>query len=242
MFKDILKQLPITTLILIYLYICGGLYLIAFWSTFKIDISNIVSVTEIPKSFIFPFLLSNSFLLFSILYELILPTVTEPKPIVINGNSLVKRVTSAEGLLALVIALVFTISIFIEIGKFTLAAIAIGFFLIHKMLKSEYIKSIITYYPLRRYLVITFISTPILSYSLGANRSYQIYNNVDPQIVKSPTKNSIIEFYSTNDSTKLKLLGFLGDKVIISTIDNKRTFILNQSAVEKIEIEQKVKP
>ena len=61
--KNILDVLPIATLILIYLYVCGGLYLISFWSTFDIDVSNFASVSEIPKSFIYPFLIANTIFL-----------------------------------------------------------------------------------------------------------------------------------------------------------------------------------
>ena len=56
------------------------------------------------------------------------------------------------------------------------------------------------------------------------------------QIVKIDTtkmKNTIM------NKDSLKLLGFLGNKFIVSSLDNKKNFVLNQSAFDVIELESK---
>src|SRR5690348_1982129 len=49
-----LSKISITTFAIIYLFFCGGLYLIAYWTTFGFDITNYISLTDVPKSFILP--------------------------------------------------------------------------------------------------------------------------------------------------------------------------------------------
>lgn len=69
--REIFKYLPLTTMFIIFLYCCGSLYLVAYWGTFEIDISNLVSLTEIPKSFIMPFFISNSLFVFYFTFNLL---------------------------------------------------------------------------------------------------------------------------------------------------------------------------
>lgn len=59
--NDFLKNIPVTTILLTYLFICGILYLIGFWSTFNIDVFSLISIYDIPKNFAFPLLVSQGF-------------------------------------------------------------------------------------------------------------------------------------------------------------------------------------
>ena len=52
--KDIISKITFTTFILGYLFFCGSVYLISFWSTFEFDITNYIDLLDIPKSFIYP--------------------------------------------------------------------------------------------------------------------------------------------------------------------------------------------
>jgi len=69
--KEFIKNLPITTFILVYLFFCGSLYLVGFWTTFDIDVTNFITIIEIPKSFVIPFLLANGIVFFQIVLHLI---------------------------------------------------------------------------------------------------------------------------------------------------------------------------
>ncbi|MEP6844590.1 MAG: hypothetical protein ABI861_01240 [Panacibacter sp.] len=52
--KEIITKISATTIILIYLFSCGTIYLVAYWSTFSFDITNYIDLLDIPKSFVFP--------------------------------------------------------------------------------------------------------------------------------------------------------------------------------------------
>ena len=52
--KELLKDLSLTTLVVFYFFFCGGVYLYSFWSTFNFDPSDLITLTDVPKSFIYP--------------------------------------------------------------------------------------------------------------------------------------------------------------------------------------------
>jgi len=66
--KEIINKISATTLILIYLFSCGTIYLVAYWSTFNFDITNYIDFLDIPKSIVFPLAMgiSISFIIFLI--------------------------------------------------------------------------------------------------------------------------------------------------------------------------------
>jgi hypothetical protein len=52
--NDTVSKIGATTAVLFYLFFCGGLYLISFWSTFEFDVTSYIEPFDVPKSFIFP--------------------------------------------------------------------------------------------------------------------------------------------------------------------------------------------
>ena len=52
--KEFFSKIPIVTISVVYLFICGTLYLFGYWSTFDFDITNYIELLDIPKSFVFP--------------------------------------------------------------------------------------------------------------------------------------------------------------------------------------------
>lgn len=82
-------------------------------------------------------------------------------------------------------------------------------------------------------MVILLIYCPVFTFISGKMISLEIYNNKSAKRIAIETKE--INNNST-DTLALKFLGFLGDKFIISSLNNKRVFVLNQSAYDMIEI------
>ena len=84
------------------------------------------------------------------------------------------------------------------------------------------------------YFSFTFLYIPFSAFQTGKTLSLDIYSNKDFKYVKFiPAKGDF------PDSTKYKLLGFLGSKTFISTVDNKKVTIVDQSSFDAIEIEKK---
>lgn len=242
MVKKIIGSLPLTTIILIYLYVCGSLYLIAYWSTFDIDISNFVGITEIPKSFVFPFVISN----FSFLFLWVI-NMASNKDIGRKDDELPREVPSKFdrilfnpdiyifiGIILLNFLWLAKQSFFLwVVGGLTLA-LALG----SKVSSFEFVKKAIPYYVVRNYMITMIVLTPIACVVWGKVNSIKIYKNDELKYIKAIPADSSQHILAINDSTQLKLLGFLGDKIIISSIDNERMFILNHESFNILEIKK----
>ena len=72
------------------------------------------------------------------------------------------------------------------------------------------------------------IFTFIAAYCSGKIKSVKIYRNIEYShiILKSKTGNN--PKLLIGDSSNLKLLDFVGNKIIVTTIDDHRVYILNQ--------------
>jgi hypothetical protein len=245
--KEILKGLPLTTIIVIYLYVSGGLYLIGFWSTFDFDISNIVSLTDIPKSFIFPFIISNGVAL--IYFMIIAATKRDSKnPTTIPSAGKKEKIRAFFSFLfqidtLLLYSMVAIFSFYnsdtYRIPVLLIISYVVSVLLGAKLTRTELAEKIIPDVVARSYLCAILIYTPIMSFALGKAKGTFIYTNKEVKYITATKSDSTITIQTRRDTSSLKLLGFLGEKIIISTLDNKKIFVLNQSAFNVVEIEDK---
>lgn len=241
MLQNITKHIPLTTLIISYFFICGGLYLIAFWGTFDIDITNLVSIADIPKSFIIPFVFSQGFTLLNSGVNLITMTdYLDTKPTIKNFESIwwkqiLKWFVSLDFILLLGTILIFHFYSKYKLSPFfwVFSAVLLAYLLTFKLMRNNSLKAYIPFYNLRFYLVNTIISIPFLSFAIGKSNSLTIYNNSKLRIV-SNTKG--LASQTIADSTSSKFLGFLGDKLIVSSFDNKKITFINQTSIDSVQL------
>lgn len=73
-----------------------------------------------------------------------------------------------------------------------------------------------------------------MSFSIGKSKGLRVHKNIDIKYINAI---SIDTALTINDNTRMKLLGFLGNKVIVSSLDNKKIIVLNQDKYDKIELE-----
>jgi hypothetical protein len=232
----------------------GGLYLIGFWSTFDVDYLGLVDITEIPKNFILPFALTIAMNIiltvgfFAVFYSwsqdiedghsIVSPKLAKlfylfrPRKMFINLDFLliVSTIALAIGWLILSKWIIFLL----------VSGMLFVLFLAIKILRVVKIDSF-----KKRFAFITFfyLATSSLynSFIMGKNKSINIYNNKEIKYIRNVTNNNAANIFATKDSASLKLVGFLGGKVIISDLDNKKIFILNQSDLTGIELEERKK-
>jgi hypothetical protein len=103
-----------------------------------------------------------------------------------------------------------------------------------KVSKVKFIKKRIPNPITRNYFLSILIAFVILCFGFGKVSSLHVYKNENVNSVK------IIEDAKSQfiiNSESLKLLGFVGNKAIISSLDNKRIFILNEESYKGFEIE-----
>ena len=244
MLPDILKKLPITTFILIFLYACGTLYLIAYWSIFGVDISNFVGITEIPKSFIFPFVIGTGVFVFLQTINLLTPNKVKEKEKFTTDEIkgwLHRYKNSNDIHLILVSSIIVMFIGFLtqSICYWAITCVLLIWVLVRKVTLLSISKKIIPNYAIRSYVVIILVSTPIICVALGKVESLIIYKNIDVTYVNPIANDTTKHIFPTKVINQSKLLGFIGDKVIISSIDNKKVFVLKQSSFDVIELEKK---
>jgi len=230
----ILRLLPLTTLIIIFFFVCGGLYLIGFWMTFDVDVSNFVSLTDIPKSFLLPsavvhglFILLVGFAPFASLtwiHIIDLFTTSKPKPQTENFKYLYACMWLAVWVCILVVALNYfqNSSYYWLISGLTLSG-----FLMNWVRHVPNIRLLFPSRLLRVYVMYLAVFAPIMSFAVGKARSVNIYNNKAISKISVISKNG--ESIRTNEINlfNLKFIGFLGNKTIASTLNNDSLFFLN---------------
>jgi hypothetical protein len=251
MFKQILDKLPLATILLSYFFVCGGLYLIGFWTTFNIDITNFVSITDIPKSFVLPFVLSQGVFLLQSLSNLLSASLhkdeeptenTNPKKAKTKWHRILLVFFSWDSLFSLAVLLIVSFSFKYKLNTLFWGAssLTIAFYLIYKFTSSKFVRTKIPYPVVRLYIAYIICLLPIFCFSTGKVLSVNIYNNKEIMYINaisdsSQSGNTSINF-SKRDSSSLKFLGFLGDKLIISSINNKKIIFVNQSSFKTVEL------
>jgi hypothetical protein len=251
MFKQIIEKLPFATILLSYFFVCGGLYLIGFWATFNIDITNFVSITDIPKSFVLPFVLTQGFFLLQAMINLISTPHIKEDDEYEKEETVIKKTKLKE-----LISIIFNVDLLISIAFITIISFyvkyqlnsfywaisgaAIGMYLVYKFTSIKIVAEKIPYPMLRIYLAYVVCLLPIFCFVTGKVTSINIYNNKDimyiNQISDSSQSGNTTMNFPKRDSSSLKLIGFLGDKLIISSINNKKIIFINQSSFKTVEL------
>jgi hypothetical protein len=113
----------------------------------------------------------------------------------------------------------------------TISSVTIAYYLLHKFVNLNIVKSKISSHIVRYFIGHFVIFFPISCLSTGKVTSLRIFHNSDNKYI------SIVNIKSASvkpDTTRLKLLGFISDRIIYSTLDNKKTFILNKDSCDGI--------
>ena len=242
--NDFFKNLPIATILLIYLFVCGILYLLGFWETFNIDIFSLISTSDIPKNFAFPLLVTQGLFFLNFItggMSNIIDDNREDKEHFITikpewgifKKLLLGLLTKIDIWVILTIALMMK---FLPDYKkneifWSFTSIIIAYYLMHKFVNLDILKSKIQSSFFRYLLAHFVVFFPISCFSIGKVTSLRILYNADNTYITiiNNKSNPIMK-----DTARLKLLGFISDRVIYSTLDNKKTYILNKESCDGV--------
>jgi hypothetical protein len=251
----------ISTISIVYFTICGTLWHLGYWSTFEINILQYLSISDIIKSFVYPFLSS-------VFVSLIIYLVVNYLPIVIyklnyfsrfpsstTNNSIVKpkRYWSGSGkdtklgkflnkhtLLFLFIYcnLIGVIYLFGNEMKWGILPIFIslplGIYLSHK----EYFIRIISDPDIRSFILTFIVILPLFSFFLAKRESLAIHDNAKYKVVLRIESNSQPK---CKDLIGYKLLGSAGNKLFLSKLDNTELVYVNDNTIDFISYQKKRK-
>ncbi|MCG9791215.1 hypothetical protein [Flavobacterium algicola] len=242
------KNIPITTLLLTYLFICGSLYLIGFWSTFDVDVFSLISLYDIPKNFVYPLMLSQVFYVLNMITGQYIHQISFFDGDENNDNFIeIKEEwsTNKQKILGVITSINLWVTLFVGGIQFffdkpfqnpvywTLISIVLSYYLFYKFFNYTPVKVYLKNVYLRYYIghFITFF--PIACFSSGKVNSLKIYNNSENKyfdVINSKNQTQI------NDKKCLKFLGFVSDKYIYSTINNQQIYILSKESCDGIVI------
>lgn len=233
----------LSTVSIIYFTTCGALWHLGYWSTFDINILQYISVTDIIKSFVFPFLSSAIVLLFSyfvINYMTIADNIGKPDQYLSGRgkNTKIGQNLNKNKFFFLTIYLCFLVTLYIYGNEYKweflpiLIAIPIGIFFSHQTFFINKIS-----HPDLRYFVVTFIALlPLISFGLAKKESLSIRDNQKYKIVtriESSSKTNL------NGLIGYKFLGSAGNKLFLSKLDNSEIVYVNDNIIDFISYQKK---
>jgi hypothetical protein len=248
MLQKISQFIPATTLGLIYCFVCGGCYQLGYWTTFDFDISGIISITDIPKSFIYPFFLTNiAFLIHLAFNDFVYKNfegIFPPAKVVANTNqpkktflkTFVYQVFADRYLLFfLIVGILFYYYKPYSKIFWVLTCVCFSFILTHRLTHSNIMQTVKSA-KFRIYISYIVFWFPILAFLTGKMNGIKIHAKEKYQTISRIT----VSKGDINPNTLINsiFLGFLGDKIILQSPDNSNIVVLNQSSVDVIYIKQ----
>ena len=249
---SILSKFTITTITIIFAFLCGTLYLLSFWSTFDFDITNYIEFFDIPKSFVFPIAtgIGISFLLFiiqgiSFYFDRIIEEEKANQPLLEKIKELPTKTLVYKILTSIdfFVFIVITISIIFYAPRrewvFGIAGITIIIYSYVKVFRNQDFASWFPNLMLRRGAAIVICIIPILSFLTGKFNSIAIWENRNIQKIEEiqfkDSSNSEVQFRSW------KLIGKLGSFVFISDTLNHSVSTLNIENIKYIKYSYRIK-
>lgn len=234
------KDISATTVLLIFLFFCGTLYIISYWSTFNFDITNYIELFDIPKSFVFPLATGMGVSLLSLLAQTIVqdsPVTTKievPTEKGLNRGFAAKLQWINIDIVTLISLL--TYIVFYKTGRewvIIFLGLTLSFWGFRKLHTSTTAIKLLPNKRLRLFLSVMFSFIPVYSFGKGKLDGIDVWKN--------RTYYSIVKLVYTDPSITpqaavgSKLLGKLGSCLIVTdSLNNNITVI----GLEKVQLVQ----
>jgi hypothetical protein len=236
--KDILSQVSATTLLLVFLFFCGTLYIISYWSTFNFDITNYIELFDIPKSFVFPLATGLGVAFLSLLAQAVLNVSADEQlatRTVANVNGRFRKRWRVNSNSLAMVSLV-SCMLFYEPYREWIV-IVVGFTLIgwgfRKINRNEYVVRLIPYKRARFFFSVLITFIPVYSVCKGKLDGIAVWKNRHYY--------SVADIVYVDDSSSRqddilgkKLLGKLGSCIVITDSANANITVLNLDKVQSV--------
>jgi len=244
--KELLYKIPISTAIIIYLFICGILYITGFWGTFNVDAFNLISIYDIPKSFVFPLIITQGIFIMHFISGIIvefddnrkninyLITIKEEWSL---GKKFILAFLTSTNFLVITILIISIVSMedfLYNISFWAINSTIISYYLLHRFVNISSFRKIVKSSLLRAYIGHITIILPISCFASGKVISLRIYHNKNITVVNSIPKNH--NSSSNIKSKPYKFLGFISDNIVYSSLNNNEIYILSKESVDGIVI------
>lgn len=243
--KEIISKLSATTVLLVYLFFCGTLYIISYWSTFDFDITNYIELLDIPKSFVFPLATGIGISLLMILIQAIFHSIQKVKKDDEENKKLLPKIKELPTKFILlrilkdyntwVIIILSVCFIFYKPRREWVIAVSSIVLILFGIVKFIRHSAIIKKFPdfrLRFIFSILFFFIPIFSFTTGKLNAIEVWKNQKYfQITDIFFKEDSI---SNQHLTPTKFLGKLGTNLFVSDSLNSKITIINSETIKYI--------
>lgn len=236
--KDILSQVSVTTLLLVFLFFCGTLYIISYWSTFNFDITNYIELFDIPKSFVFPLATGLGVAFLSLLAQAVIKVSGDEEPLprtAENINMRLLRKWSWINSNSLALVSLIGCMLFYEPHQEWIV-IVVGFTLIgwgfRKMNRNEYVVKLIPFKRARFFFSVLITFIPVYCVCKGKLDGIAVWKNRHYYSVAHVVY--VERLPGNDDVVGKKLLGKLGSCIIITDSANASIMVLNLEKVQLV--------
>lgn len=227
--QPITKYLPLATMLLIYYFVCGSLFEIGFWHTFNLDITSLISISEIPKNVVSPFIKTQ---VLGVIMAVLLLLFSKIEKGESNYDWMKRTNPKAHKTFRFIIR----ISLLIVVGtavalhkkhQYTPAywdffTLFISILISLLLLDNKWIESKIKSTALKLFTTLTIIYLPLACLAVGKITSIDIFKNKEVQYISFQPNLGIDKEY--------KLIRIVnGDKAVIAPLDNHEIVIINLS-------------
>jgi hypothetical protein len=237
--KELLTHISITTLLLFFLFFCGTLYIISYWTTFNFDITNYIELFDIPKSFVFPLATGLGVSFLSLIAQALInagapPEKTESRNLKSNdplrfGNRRGFNSNRIAVLLVVVCMLLYDPYqewIVITIG------LTVSFWGVSNFNRHPRIKSLIVNDKLRLMASVLIVFVPIYSVCKGKLDSIAVWKNRNYYVVVDVQYTD--ETQGIKEAIGKKLLGKLGNSLIVTDSSNLNISVVALTNVDMV--------
>lgn len=226
------------TLLILYFGACGGLWHIGFWSTFNINFLQYISLVDIIKSFVYPFITSSGGTLLIYISTTLAnyhDRIDNPESLIFGKGSSTKVGVFLNRYKVIIVTLyICTITMFALFGGEVkwylipfLIASPLSVYFTNRNLLFNFIPN-----PDLRSSAITFVLVlPLLSFCFAKVQSLEIYEN---KSYKKVTEINTTEKSGLNDLIGYKYLGSTTDQTFLCDSLNSQIIILNTSTLNYI--------
>lgn len=244
--KEIISKISVTTFLLAYLFFCGTLYLISYWSTFNFDITNYIEFLDIPKSFVFPLATGIGVSILSILFQAIIGSLEKIKrdekinkkllpkvkelPIKILFFRIINHYNFWIGIILLICLIFYKPRLEWVVVTTSLTLIVFG---ISNFISYSVIIELFPHLRTRIAIAILLFFIPIFSFMTGKLNATLIWKNKKYHIVTNINFEDTL--YNKKNLACNKLLGKLGHNLFLSDSLNSKIIILNLDKIQTIE-------
>jgi hypothetical protein len=222
-----------------YFTACGGLYHLAFWSTFDINGLAYIGLQDVIKSFVYPFISLFILFVFSVILN---ETIFRTDKIFPSGGgrttNLGKKLNSNIGIsISLIVWLTIVLILFFNdnIDRWYLWAIVTGMMPATFLDRIELLHNYINNERIRKYTIWLLVYIPIFSFASGKYQSQLIQQNIK---YKYTLRQKFVPNSNTFATDTLKFIGNTDKQIFLTDLNNSTIFILRTDNIDTLILKQ----